>query len=131
MEKLEELVKSAVGYVEERGDKVTFASMPFSPAAPLAEIKDASMGPWDYFNALWRPISALLFLLLLIGVMRATRRLGEAPTEILDAPKSVRELEEALGGGALPGMEGEAGPPKVRPEPDKAAAVIKGWLSEG
>lgn len=132
--RLAALVKSAVGYDENRGDTVVLDSMSFSPEAAFGPEGDLPMGVWDYFNMLWRPVSALLFLLLLIGVMRATRRLTDGATEILDAPMSVRELEAALderGAPALAGARPQAGADRTPPEPDKAAAVIKGWLAGG
>lgn len=132
--KLTALVKSAVGFNAARGDQVTLESMAFSPVGDSTPVVEEGMGLWGYFNMLWRPISALLFLILLIGVMRATRRLTDGPAQILEAPKSVRELEAALGGAsavALPGAQQATNSPKIRPQPDKAAAVIKGWLSEG
>jgi flagellar M-ring protein FliF len=135
LERLAALVRSSVGFDEDRGDKVVLDSMSFSPEAIAGDDSGPPMGVWDYFNMLWRPVSALLFLILLIGVMRATRRLTDGATEILDSPKSVRELEAALGegaGAALAGLDGEhPGAARSSPAPDKAAAVIKGWLAGG
>ena len=139
--RLTELVKSAVGFDGDRGDNVVLDSMSFSPETPYLEDEGLGMGAWDYFNILWRPLSALVFLFLLIGVMRATRRLTDSGTDILEQPRSVQELEAALasspGLANIPGLQagGEGDDPdaavKARPDPEKAAAVIKGWLTGG
>jgi len=134
--RLLELAQSAVGFNAGRGDRVTLQSMNFArpDATELADI--AAERTWvDWFNMFWRPVSALLFLLLLFGVMRATRKVAAtSPTDILQ-PTSVADLENALGGGAvqaaLGGAPGAAGGlAQPRPEPEKAAAVLKGWMVE-
>ena len=80
----------------------------------------------------------------ILGVMIAIRRQSEgAAIPVLEQPRSVRELEAALLGrqsielpptaaGATPEAQDAASALReTRPDPEKAAAVIKGWLSEG
>ena len=142
--RLEDLVKNAVGFNTDRADEVKVVEMTHTMPEAISEAPPAEMSWVDWLNLLWKPVLGLLFFFLLLGVMIAIRRQSEgAAIPVLEQPRSVRELEAALLGRqaielppTAPGASAEAQDAatalrETRPDPEKAAAVIKGWLSEG
>ncbi len=137
MERLTELVKSAVGFDATRGDKVEVASLLFAPEDVLTTPK---IQWWDILNAVWRPVLAVLLFFTVIFVLRRVR-MAASDASIFETPKTVRELEAAIrtqhdDGEDESGVLQEAAEPMQlssgpRPEPAKAATVLKGWLAEG
>jgi len=140
---IKELVQSAVGFSEDRGDEVTVVSMGFTPTQDEVLLNEEEVMEWqDYLNLLWKPVLGFLFVMVLVGIMFSMRKMGDpggVPTPILESPQSVRDLEAALTaagqGAALAGSAdaqlAAAAMRSSRPDPEKAAAVIKGWLTEG
>ncbi|MEE2959645.1 MAG: flagellar basal-body MS-ring/collar protein FliF [Myxococcota bacterium] len=142
MQQLTELVQKAVGYDAKRGDEISVMAMAFTRTEAEEELKiETGMTGMDWFHLLWRPIIGLFLLILLFMVIRSLGRAADAPpVPILETPRSVRDLEAALSSGAAQSealaasteAQAVAGAMKGgRPDPEKAAAVIKGWLSEG
>ena len=140
LDQIMDLVRKAVGYNVDRGDEVTVVSMPFTQTQDEIELTEPPpRSIEDWINLLWKPVLGLLCLLVLLGVMRSMKKMSEGvPTPILETPQSVRDLEAALsaaGHGTLgPGEDAQvaaAAMKNTRPDPEKAAAVIKGWLTEG
>lgn len=142
LRKIEELVKSAVGFRAERGDVVAVRSAPFEQAPAIAgsEAASAAAGSWipyAKYGALGF-VALLLVLFFVRPVMRAilsTRQEStrqEAPSEpappraeppaALAAPRAetvevpVNVREEALG--------------YVRGDPRRAAQILRGWIQE-
>lgn len=143
LDRIQGLVRSAIGFTEARGDEVTVVSMGFTPTPEEDELNQVEVMEWqDYLQLLWKPVIGFLFILVLIGIMFSMRKMGDpggVPTPILESPQSVRDLEAALTaagqGAALAGSAdaqlAAAAMKSSRPDPEKAAAVIKGWLTEG
>ena len=143
LDQIKALVQGAVGFNIDRGDEVTVVSMNFTPTEEEIELTQEKQMTWqDYLNLLWKPVLGFLFVLVLVGIMFSMRKMGEpggVPTPILESPQSVRDLEAALTaagqGAALAGSAdaqlAAAAMKSSRPDPEKAAAVIKGWLTEG
>jgi flagellar M-ring protein FliF len=143
LERIQGLVRSAIGFTEARGDEVTVVSMGFTPTPEEDELNQVEVMEWqDYLQLLWKPVIGFLFVLVLVGIMFSMRKMGDpggVPTPILESPQSVRDLEAALTaagqGAALAGSAdaqlAAAAMKSSRPDPEKAAAVIKGWLTEG
>lgn len=137
--RLTQLVKNAVGFDPTRGDQLELVSMPF---APEERIEAPAIRWWDILKAVWRPVLALLLFITVVFVLRRLRKAAE-DTAVSDSPKTVRELEAAIraqrddpdSGAAIEGLEEGSEPMQLgqgpRPEPAKAATVIKGWLAEG
>lgn len=139
--RIKDLVQRAVGFNENRGDEVTVVSMGFIPTPDEVEMTQEQTMTWqDWFHMLWKPVLGFFFILVLLGIMLSMRKMGDGgvPTPILESPQSVRDLEAALtaaGQGAVLGNAdaqlAAAAMKSSRPDPEKAAAVIKGWLTEG
>lgn len=103
---LEELVKSAIGYDEARGDSVTLRSMDLAPAPTLVETPEngwVSSRPLDVVGLTKIGVAAVVVLALGIFVLRpilVAAKTGNAelnelpPTDLLAAPKPVPALED-------------------------------------
>lgn len=146
LERFADLVRRAVGFDADRDDQVVVQSMAFEKPLAAAELAETPRPMWlEYVRQLWLPILAFLAL---VAVVLGIRRMQSAPVDnpVLDRPRTVRELEAAMGGfqGGV-GMPGLAsapsmaalgpGTPKatneiVPVEPKRAASVLKSWLSE-
>jgi flagellar M-ring protein FliF len=150
--RITDLVRRAVGFDADRDDQVIVQSMAFG--TPVAEAVEALPPAWlGYVSRFWLPtLTTLATALVLLFILRSGT--GQThPNQVLGTPRSVRELEGmlhspmlaagmgpagALGTGAGPmaqltGGEGHARsirPEMIRPEPERAAEVLKNWLSE-
>jgi len=131
-----ELVKRAVGFDARRGDQVVVESMPF--AAPEVEVVEAGWDPLTLVQILWKPVIGLGMLLFLFFLVRGMRSVARQ-SELLSAPRTVRELEASLEGqaGSLVAGHGAAQQPALvaarsaaAADPEKAAAVLKVWLGD-
>lgn len=142
---LTNLVKKAVGFDATRGDQVTVQNIAAADAVEPAEIE-----PTPHWFDVWGPrivpVAALLVVLLVaVGVFMASRRKKQDQSgldtytaiadEILEAPTTVRELEEAIQQrtGMLPSAQQSSAPISLEPAPpdaERAAAVIKEWIYE-
>jgi len=135
---LEEVVKKAVGFSAARGDLVTLKAVPFAPeetlegAAPpsflvqLLRSKGAS--------AVW--LAAGLGVLLLVGFVALIRRRRRQQVDVIDLPRTVRELEGAeVGEERLALGEGdhrarELATDAARHDSLRAASVLRTWMAE-
>jgi flagellar M-ring protein FliF len=134
MEKLENIVKTAMGYDESRGDQVEVVTMPFSWAVAEEEPKAVSGIPWkEYLLVAYKPVVSLVLAVLFIFfvVRPLLKRKPYAPGE---AP--------LLAGNATPALAAEGGPAlkagDIREQtlqlaqgnPSKTVGIVKTWLNE-
>ncbi len=140
--RITDLVRRTVGYDADRDDQVIVQSMLY--ATPTVEAVESHDPPaWlAYVSRFWLPVlSTVATLMVLSFLLRAAKRSADS-TEVFEHPRSLREMEGMLGGqpylagasaaGALgpgPGIARRTDLP--RPEPERAAEVLKNWLSEG
>lgn len=163
IERITAVVRRAVGFDADRDDQVVVQSMVFdTPQAPEAAPPDPA---WlKLIDRYWLPalLSGLAIALMVSIMRRGPRSNGLILPQVLDIPRTVRELEQVIETGGLLGpqvgtqpaatamfaakappglgpapaaaMAGAAHSPVVaitaRPEPDRAAHVLKGWLNE-
>jgi flagellar M-ring protein FliF len=137
LDQLAELVKTAVGFDGRRGDHIEVQSAAFVDAlGPEPETKPSVI---QIAERSARPASAAVVaiaavLAALVVMRRAKAVNGTARAEIVRSPMTVRELEAQLaGGGATMAMSGTMPAPhalNAKPDGKRAAAVVKGWLSE-
>jgi len=134
MEKLENIVKTAMGYDESRGDQVEVVTMPFSWAVAEEEPKAVSGIPWkEYLLVAYKPVVSLILAVLFIFfvVRPLLKRKPYAPGEA-----------SLLGGNATPALAAEGGPAlkagDIREQtlqlaqgnPSKTVGIVKTWLNE-
>ncbi|MBI3815076.1 MAG: flagellar M-ring protein FliF [Nitrospinae bacterium] len=141
MKKYEDIVKTAVGFNQERGDKVEVTNIPFEAIDIMAEKREMQAEARRQFwlsvikYSLIGVVAALSFIFVIRPLLQWLTMLGAemAPTEML--PKTVAELEAAMG--EMPT------PQKITKEefrkrvheftsehPDRAAELLRKWLRE-
>ncbi len=136
IEQLKTLVMNAVGFDEERGDRISIVNQRFSPARPPV----ASGG--FFSSPLFQNLPTLLGRLVAVGVtlllLLTLRRQLASP--LAEGPEAMG----VTGGGAVmaaAGAAGGRGASRVSPEerfqslaqgnPENVARVMKSWMSEG
>jgi flagellar M-ring protein FliF len=135
MEKIESIVKTAMGYDENRGDQVEVATMPFSWAVAEEDPRAVPAGiPWrEYLLVAYKPaVSLVLAALFIFFVVRPLlKRKGAAPGEA-----------SLLAGGPAPALAAEGAPAlktgDIREQtlqlaqgnPSKTVGIVKTWLNE-
>ena len=110
MEKLENIVKTAMGYDENRGDQIEVISMPFSWAVAEEEPKAAPGIPWkEYLLVAYKPVVSLILAVLFIFfvVRPLLKRKGYAPGE---APLLPGSPAPGSGAGRRAGPKGRGYP---------------------
>jgi flagellar M-ring protein FliF len=149
--KYEEIVKSAVGYNEARGDQVVVANTPFEPQGDLETLEMAKESQRAFWLNLGRyGAYVVLGLLFLMFIARPLVRwiIGEIPFVPTDTelPRTVRELEADM---EVAGMLGEGQEEEkeilkiskpsgkelrtqmaefIRTEPERAVEIFRVWL---
>lgn len=104
LEVLRELVASAVGFDEARGDVITLRSLAFEPVAQLGTLAEASMLPgFDLMSVLQIGALALVALVLGLFVIRPLLSAGRSALELPAQPVPL----------ALPGVAGPEGNPRI------------------
>jgi flagellar M-ring protein FliF len=125
IDRLRELVKSAVGFSETRGDKIEIASVPFQtePVAAAGEGMLASLGRWapavlTRLLAVAFAAAMLLYVVrpLLLGLAARGTLAGRAPAAV-----SVDEATAQLTQGNLA---------LAQQDPERAAQLVREWLQE-
>jgi flagellar M-ring protein FliF len=141
LDRIAELVRSAVGFDAKRGDKVTVDAMHFVPPdAALAEAGEMAPAPASSWS--WLTIGAPVAVLTLVALVMLMRRRGRARMQ--DQHEAMAALEAsplAVAGGPetlLLGNEAPAEPSPiaalhilVQQHPEEALALIKSWIGEG
>jgi flagellar M-ring protein FliF len=143
MKNLENLVKKAIGYSEERGDQVEVTSLPFYWSTVEEDSKTEKKSiPWqDYLMMIYKPavslILALLFLLFVVRPLLKGRSFGPGREEALLQPAR---------SGVIPSSPLQELPQEMRPsvplnlkdqtvklvqkDPSKTVGIVKSWLNE-
>jgi flagellar M-ring protein FliF len=135
MKSLENIVKKAIGYDEERGDQIEVLNIPFNLSPLDEEGAGGKTEGWkEYLLIAYKPavslVLALLFIFFVVRPLLKKKEVQEAPvpplldrpiqpvtvSEVSEAPKGVDLREQAL--------------QLVHSDPSKAAGVIKAWLHE-
>jgi len=125
MERLTALVKSAVGYDEERGDKIQVTSAPFQEA-PADAGESALGGVWR-----WAPTIATRLLgvaLALVGLLYVVR-----PLLLAMAVRRATGAAAALELGDLSGAMAELTQENLQltqQNPERAAQLVREWLND-
>jgi flagellar M-ring protein FliF len=134
MEKLENIVKTAMGYDESRGDQIEVVSMPFSWAAAEEEPKTAPGIPWkEYLLVAYKPVVSLILAVLFIFfvVRPLLKRKGYAPGE---APLLPGNPAPALASEGAPALRAgdirEQTLHLAQGNPSKTVGIVKTWLNE-
>ena len=133
---LEQIVKAAMGFSDERGDEVSVVNVPFSERRVQESVLDRSL---DIFSRFVRPIANLVLALIFIfAVLKPllNRFVLKPPEEI--EPVESPALEGAVAEGGVPAPPAFEPVPDVTGElrdlaseyPERAAALIKVWLRE-
>ena len=143
MKSLENIVKRAIGYSEERKDQIEVINMPFYGAVPEEDIKEVKGSPWlqEYLLMGYKPVvSLVLALLFIFFVFRPLlKRRVFSPQRQLDVLQTASSPAIALEGQQELPMETKPAPllglknqaVKVAQEdPSKTAGIVKTWLRE-
>jgi flagellar M-ring protein FliF len=143
---LQTAVENAVGFNASRGDRIKVTSLQFRDRPP-AEIETpsglAAVPPWVPSTTL-----GIVALLALAFVLRG-RRKAVAPTEILQGPATVEQMQRALeareatgdsalsAAGTAPAALPAGGPSAqerilgaAKADPERAADIIREWIKE-
>lgn len=132
--RIESLVRTAVGYREDRGDLVTVASGPFViNEVTLAEAPPFWMEPW-FLELAKQVLGAIIVLLIVLLLLRPMfRNLSKAGDSIKTHQTFALEARAQAegGGGALPALgqdrKLEAVRNMVAEQPETVARVVKQW----
>lgn len=139
LEKLEKLVRNAVGFVEERGDTVVVTSVPFF----LTEDEEGlgwMATIWDYLRQIGRPalnifLIVLFFLFVVRPFMAWLQREAKAELPLPIEREALAEAEEKEE--ALPGPKAEEGKltrdqvmALAQQDPDRTVNLIRSWVDE-
>jgi flagellar M-ring protein FliF len=134
MEKLENIVKTAMGYDESRGDQIEVVSMPFSWAVTEEEPKTAPGIPWkEYLLVAYKPVVSLILAVLFIFfvVRPLLKRKGYAPGEASLLPGNPAPALASEGAAALrAGDVREQTLQLAQGNPSKTVGIVKTWLNE-
>jgi flagellar M-ring protein FliF len=149
--KYREVVKSAIGYNETRGDRVEVANIPFETQDTLEEslVRETQQAFLLHVGryVLYALLGVLFFLFLVRPLVRWATGTDDRRVVETALPRTVQELEADMGvAGMLPEGEAEAGlalpiigqssgqelrtqiAEFVRTEPERAAEVLRMWL---
>jgi flagellar M-ring protein FliF len=139
MKSIESIVKSAVGYSQERGDQIEVINMPFSWSIPEEEsIKEKGEVWWkEYLKISYKPlVSLLLALLFIFFILRPLLKRRAFPqgeeTALLEPTLARHALvpETAPASVAKPPEARDQTLQLVHSDPSKAVGIVKAWLNE-
>ena len=134
LKKFEDMVKSAIGFTQNRGDEVKVVNMPFetAPQEEFAEPKKDIM-PVILTGVRYAvPLLAVIFLLLFVikPLMKtiASAPVSQRPLASLPLPQTVAELERTMEATGKPASQNVI--EWARRNPKDAANLIKNWIEE-
>jgi flagellar M-ring protein FliF len=135
MEKLENIVKTAMGYDEKRGDQVEVINMPFSWSLTEDEAKGVPAGiPWKEYSLMaYKPlVSLILAALFIFFVVRPLlKRRGLAPAESPALPGNSPPALAPQGVAAIQGGDiRDQTLQLAQGNPSKTVGIVKTWLNE-
>jgi flagellar M-ring protein FliF len=137
LQKIESLVKSAIGFNSERGDQVTVANIPFQEAADTEMQESASWWNAPIFMALLKNaligfgFLALLFFVIrpLLSILRASGNRNKDSFVPLTQPEG--QLENATQPSlALYASSQQQLIEKVKQDPYQTAQILQNWLQQ-
>jgi flagellar M-ring protein FliF len=137
LQKIESLVKSAVGFNGERGDQVTVANIPFQDSS---QMEDSGSGGWwnapIFLSILKNGLIAFGFLALLLlvvrpllNVLRSSRRQHDETFVPLDQSEEQLASQQKLALAMHTQTQLEL-IDKVKQDPYQAAQIIQNWLQQ-
>jgi flagellar M-ring protein FliF len=129
MKKLEDLVKKAVGYSEERGDQIQVLNVAFDTSAAdegtqggeAAPLGNPMLGQYIRYG-LFGLLAMLIVLFIVRPVIRVLSTASQFPPGTL--PATVGQLEAALGSSQAAALE------MARTNPQATALVVQKWMKE-
>ncbi len=113
LQQISSLIRSAIGFVAERGDSIEVINMQFAERPELAQLGTAAPGMFDFtrddlMNAAEMIVTLLISIALLFFVMRPlVKRVLEPEEELLSPPINPNMAQGAAG--SLPGVQ-QVGP---------------------
>lgn len=138
MKNLEDVIKKAIGFSEERGDQVNVSNIAFTMGEETAALAEESRAPYlDYLKKFGKPVFniALILVFLLIIVRPFKRWLSQSTEYLSSRALSAGSETAALSAGMGEAASGRQSKEKLlemtRNSPDMAADIIKNWISEG
>jgi|Deesub1362A_J573_1020465.scaffolds.fasta_scaffold00398_11 flagellar M-ring protein FliF len=127
----EELVKRAIGFTEERGDKIRIANMPFETIPEVEELPEESK---EYLpivvtvaKYLVPVIAVILFFLFVLRPLMKSLSTPPVVQQVPELPQPVPELESVEP--KVAGVKGKV-IEWVENNPNQAADLIKSWIEE-
>lgn len=135
LQKIENLVKDAIGFESGRGDRVTVINSSFAQAEPIQELPKQTLmeKPW-FWMAVKQSVAGVGILILIMVVLRPILR---NLTSISDYKQNLLKQMSSEGSGSMLDRRGrklDEGEYQVRikelinEDPKKAAQVIKQWV---
>jgi flagellar M-ring protein FliF len=142
MQRIEAIVKKAIGYDEGRGDQVEVINMPFSWSIAEEEAKAVGDEGWkEYVLIAYKPLLSLILAALFILFVARPLIKRRAPLAAQGVPylpstgpqpAALPPDTQAPSGpvGQLPDLRRET-VHLVQEDPSKAVGIIRGWINEG
>ncbi len=137
LQRVEALVRNAVGITEERGDQISVVSVPFAPPPP-EEPDDTGFDAMAVLQASQRPlvglvgiILAFLLTLRILGALKAgaTTKPATRPRIQAEAPAVLPPAESIQPAHAMPSQP-VAEPRFQLADPAMTARVVRAWMKE-
>jgi len=143
IQRIEGLVRNAVGLDDGRGDAITVVSTPFEPA-PNIVLSGTGVGIFERIQTFYRPVVAIIGLVLMFLIALKTLKLVAQATEERRAIEGAGPAV-ALGPGGAPGGAAVAGSDAMyldpnnreramrvaQDRPEAAARQLRAWMQEG
>lgn len=145
LNKIDKLVKDAVGFNSERGDKVSIINQSFAQSAPTVELEPEKFYEKAWVQSLAKQGVGLLVVLMLIFIVLRPLLKSLANISAIKKKYSLqleqKELEHQLANGGMLSSGGEGGNANpanpiervralIAQDPKVAAQVIKKWVGE-
>jgi flagellar M-ring protein FliF len=130
---LRELVASAVGFDEARGDVITIRSMSFEPLPDLGTEAVAGGMPFDVMSLVRLAVLAVVALILGLFVVRPILAASK-PASLPAPPSALAPPPEGEGGGPIPAGQVEVIDPVTRirklidERKDESARLLQSWI---
>lgn len=137
LKKFEDIVKSAMGYSEDREDRISVTSIPFSESLSAENQMETGNSGFDFMALLKEYRKTIINLFLLVAVffvlvkplLSALKNMPrDTGVNFTELPSNMQPSMQLTGGSAQGKREKvlEMG----RSNPEKAEQLIKGWISE-
>ncbi|MCG8467536.1 MAG: flagellar M-ring protein FliF [Gemmatimonadetes bacterium] len=142
VQRIEGLVRNAVGLDDARGDAITVVSTPFEPVQALP-IDNPGVGIFDRIQTLYRPVVAIVgFVLMFLVALKTLKLVSQANEErrALEGTEAVGAVGPGIPGGItltggdqayLDPTNRERAMRVARERPEAAARQLRAWMQEG